>query len=166
MSDSRDAPAKAVITSPLGLLQIEGNESGISQILFKDEHSEITPKSVRSKSLTECIRQLEAYFCDDLQEFSLPLNPSGTVFQQKVWQLLSQIPYGETRSYKTQARQLGNLKAIRAVASANGKNPIPIIIPCHRVIGSDGSLTGYAGGLWRKQWLLKHENSIKQYDLF
>jgi|SRR5699024_2370867 len=166
MSDSLDAPSKAVIRSPLGLLQLEGDSQGVSQILFNDDCGEVTPKSARPNPLLRCIEQLEAYFRGDLQHFSLQLNPSGTVFQQNVWHALSQIPYGETRSYKTQALQLGNLKAIRAVASANGKNPIPIIIPCHRVIGSDGSLTGYAGGLWRKQWLLKHENSLKQYSLF
>ncbi|MCK5677367.1 MAG: methylated-DNA--[protein]-cysteine S-methyltransferase, partial [Flavobacteriaceae bacterium] len=98
--------------------------------------------------------------------FDLKLNPQGTDFQQNVWNELQRIPYGKTTSYLDQSKKMGNVKAIRAIASANGKNPIWIIIPCHRVIGSDGSLTGYAGGLWRKKWLLEHENPTKQTSLF
>jgi methylated-DNA-[protein]-cysteine S-methyltransferase len=94
------------------------------------------------------------------------MNPKGTDFQKKVWQELLKIPYGKTESYQKITNKLGDPKAIRAVANANGKNPLWIVIPCHRVIGSDGSLTGYAGGLWRKKWLLDHENPIKQERLF
>jgi methylated-DNA-[protein]-cysteine S-methyltransferase len=94
------------------------------------------------------------------------LNPKGTEFQQKVWQELAQIPCGKTISYLDLSKKLGDVKAIRAVASANGKNPIWIVVPCHRVIGSDGSLTGYAGGLWPKKWLLEHENLTNQQSLF
>lgn len=94
------------------------------------------------------------------------LNPKGTAFQQKVWQELLNIPYGKTMSYQELSIKLGDVKATRAVANANGKNPLWIVVPCHRVIGSDGSLTGYAGGLWRKKWLLDHENPVKQQSLF
>jgi methylated-DNA-[protein]-cysteine S-methyltransferase len=90
----------------------------------------------------------------------------GTEFQKKVWQELLHIPYGKTCSYLDLSKKIGDVKAIRAVASANGKNPLWIVVPCHRVIGTDGSLTGYAGGLWRKKWLLEHENPIKQESLF
>ena len=102
------------------------------------------------------------------KQFDLPLNPSGTAFQQKVWQQLIQIPFGETITYLHMAKRLGNVKSIRAAASANGKNPLAIIIPCHRVVGADGKLTGYAGGLHRKQWLLEHEAKMagKQSKLF
>ena len=102
----------------------------------------------------------------NFSHFKLKLNPQGTEFQQKVWKELLTIPYNKTRTYLEQTKAIGDVKAIRAVASANGKNPIWILIPCHRVVGSDGSLTGYAGGLWRKKWLLDHENPIKQQSLF
>ena len=111
----------------------------------------------RSSFIDQAKTELEAYFSGNLKSFSLPLITPGTAFQQQVWEGLKTIPYGETRSYKAQSIALGNPKAIRAVASANGMNRLAIIIPCHRVIGSDGSLTGYAGGLARKEWLLEHE---------
>lgn len=107
--------------------------------------------------LQKALQQLEAYFAGKLKEFDLPLQPAGTAFQQNVWDQLVQIPYAATITYLHMAKRLGNVKAIRAAASANGKNPLAIIIPCHRVIGTDGKLTGYAGGLHRKQWLLEHE---------
>lgn len=107
--------------------------------------------------LQKALQQLEAYFAGKLKEFDLPLQPAGTAFQQSVWDQLVQIPYAATITYLHMAKRLGNVKAIRAAASANGKNPLAIIIPCHRVIGTDGKLTGYAGGLHRKQWLLEHE---------
>jgi methylated-DNA-[protein]-cysteine S-methyltransferase len=96
----------------------------------------------------------------------LVVNPKGSIFQIKVWKELLKVPYGKTSNYLAQSRALGDVKAVRAVASANGKNPLLIIIPCHRIIGSDGSLTGYAGGIWRKKWLLAHENPLKQQSLF
>ena len=107
--------------------------------------------------LQTCISQLDDYFSGKRKTFELTLSQGGTPFQQKVWDLLYQIPYGKTISYHQLAMQYGDLKAIRAVASANGKNNLAIIVPCHRVIGSNRSLTGYAGGLWRKKWLLEHE---------
>ena len=106
------------------------------------------------------------YFEGNRTEFQFEMNPKGTDFQKKVWQELLKISYGKTESYQKITNKLGDPKAIRAVANANGKNPLWIVIPCHRVIGSDGSLTGYAGGLWRKKWLLNHENPIKQETLF
>ncbi len=152
------------IETPLGNATITGNNDGIalvSMINTKAEVSEIIPES-----LLECVTQLKSYFAEDLKQFNLKLNPSGTNFQKKVWQQLQQIPFGKTCSYLELSKQLGDPKAIRAVANANGKNPLWIIIPCHRVIGSDGSLTGYAGGLHRKQWLINHESENKQQNLF
>ena len=107
--------------------------------------------------LTEARDQLTAYFAGHLRSFDLPLAPNGTEFQRRVWKVLTTIPYGTTMSYADVARRLRNTTAVRAVGAANGRNPIPIIVPCHRVIGSDGSLTGFGGGLDRKRWLLRHE---------
>jgi len=103
--------------------------------------------------------ELDAYFAGQLKTFTVPLHTPGTAFQQAAWKMLRDIPYGETRSYKQQARTIGNPKAVRAVAAANGQNRVSIVIPCHRVIGSDGSLTGYGGGLDRKKWLLDFEKA-------
>ena len=116
--------------------------------------------------LQAAVKQLQEYFNSQRTDFTFKLNPKGTDFQQKVWNALLDIPFGKTRTYLEQSKFLGDPKAIRAVASANGKNPLWIVVPCHRVIGSDGSLTGYAGGLWRKKWLLEHENPSPQHSLF
>ena len=105
-------------------------------------------------------RELEAYFAHGLRRFTVPLAPMGTPFQHDAWQLLRSIPYGQTVSYGEQARRIGRPRAVRAVAQANGANPITLVVPCHRVIGSDGTLTGYGGGLWRKRWLLAHESAV------
>ena len=110
--------------------------------------------------------QLQEYFEGNRTHFDLKLNPQGTDFQKRVWEELSQILFGKTTSYLQMAKNLGDPKVIRAAASANGKNPIAILIPCHRVIGSDQSLTGYAGGIWRKKWLLEHESPVTQHTLF
>lgn len=154
----------AHLKTPLGIAEIHGNEDGISKIVIT------TGKSVPSEEIheefKEAVLQLEAYFKGELKEFMLKLNPEGTPFQKKVWAALQEIPYGETCSYLELSKKLGDVKAIRAVAAANGKNPLWIVIPCHRVIGSDGSLTGYAGGLWRKKWLLDFENPPLQLQLF
>jgi methylated-DNA-[protein]-cysteine S-methyltransferase len=107
--------------------------------------------------LPETARQLEEYFNGTRREFKLPIRMQGTEFQQRAWRSLLEIPYGETRSYGEQARRIGNPNASRAVGLANGRNPIPIVVPCHRIIGADGSLTGFGGGLERKRWLLAHE---------
>lgn len=154
----------AYYNSPIGTTKIVGNENGIQSISLLDEKIEST-LNVPS-CLQKCITQLDEYFNGDRTEFNLKLNPQGTGFQQKVWKELLTIPFNKTRTYLEQTKAIGDVKAIRAVASANGKNPIAIVIPCHRVIGSDGALTGYAGGLWRKKWLLEHENPVKQQSLF
>ncbi|MBG6063585.1 methylated-DNA-[protein]-cysteine S-methyltransferase [Flavobacterium sp. CG_9.1] len=112
------------------------------------------------------MQQLQEYFDSKRTDFTFLLNPKRTEFQQKVWKSLVNIPFGKTITYLEQSKGLGDVKAIRAVASANGKNPLWIVVPCHRVIGSDGSLTGYAGGIWRKKWLLEHENPTTQQSLF
>jgi methylated-DNA-[protein]-cysteine S-methyltransferase len=150
--------------TPIGTAKIVGNELGILSISVIDDEIE-TSKNI-PECLTDCVQQLEAYFKGTRKEFNLKLNPQGTEFQKKVWNELLNISYGKTRTYLEQTKKIGDVKAIRAVASANGKNPIWIVIPCHRVIGSDGSMTGYAGGIWRKKWLLAHENPVKQQTLF
>jgi methylated-DNA-[protein]-cysteine S-methyltransferase len=151
------------INSPLGITKIIGDENGISEIsvLSEGEISETIPSE-----LQEAISQLQDYFEGKRQDFNFKLNPKGTNFQQKVWTELLNIPFGKTISYLDLAKKLGDPKVIRAAASANGKNPLWIVVPCHRVIGTDGSLTGYAGGLWRKKWLLEHENPTNQQSLF
>jgi len=153
----------AFISSPLGITKIEGDENGICVISVLAE-GELTKEI--PPVLQEAVTQLQDYFEGKRSEFTFKLNPKGTDFQQKVWQELLHIPFGKTMSYLDLSKKLGDIKAIRAVASANGKNPLWIVVPCHRVIGSDGSLTGYAGGLWRKKWLLEHENPLKQQTLF
>ncbi|MDX8552074.1 methylated-DNA--[protein]-cysteine S-methyltransferase [Tenacibaculum sp. 1B UA] len=150
--------------TPIGITKIEGNENGIQSISVIDDDIE-NPTKVPT-CLQECVTQLDEYFAGTRTAFDLKLNPKGTVFQQSVWDELLNIPFGRTRSYLEQTKRLGDVKAIRAVASANGKNPIWIVIPCHRVVGSDGSLTGYAGGVWRKKWLLEYESGAKQQTLF
>lgn len=160
-----DMSAVAYINTPLGTLEIKGDENGLASVLFIDkedqEVSEIIPVE-----LQETVTQLHEYFKGKRMEFNLKLAPQGTDFQKRVWSELLKIPFGKTFSYQYIANQLGDPKVIRAAASANGKNPISIIIPCHRIIGKDGSLTGYAGGLHRKKWLLEHENPSSQKTLF
>ena len=151
------------IQTPLGIAEIIGDENGVSSISVLDEG---TISSIIPSSLQDAVNQLNEYFAGNRTHFDFKLNLKGTEFQQKVWKGLLQIPFGKTRTYLEQSKILGDVKAIRAVASANGKNPLWIVVPCHRVIGSDGSLTGYAGGLWRKKWLLEHENPTAQQSLF
>ena len=154
----------AYYKTPIGTAKIEGDENGISSIIVLDKKIETT--KIIPIYLQDCVKQLDEYFNNKRTNFDLKLNPKGTDFQKKVWNELLNVPYGKSRSYLEQSKILGDVKAIRAVASANGKNPIWIIIPCHRIIGTDGSLTGYAGGIWRKKWLLEHENNLKQQSLF
>jgi methylated-DNA-[protein]-cysteine S-methyltransferase len=153
----------AFIKTPLGIAKIEGDKDGISVISINTEE---TVTSKVPKVLQEAITQINDYFLGNRKDFTFKLNPQGTEFQQKVWQELLKIPFGKTINYLDLAKKLGDPKVIRAAASANGKNPIWIVVPCHRVIGTDGSLTGYAGGLWRKKWLLEHENPTNQQSLF
>ncbi|KGO83233.1 cysteine methyltransferase [Flavobacterium beibuense F44-8] len=157
--------AEAYIESPLGITLIEGDVEGVSKISVLDD-KDIKQSETIPQELQEVARQLQEYFNGTRTDFSFKLNPHGTDFQKKVWNALLEIPFGKTTSYQDLSIKLGDIKAIRAVASANGKNPLWIVVPCHRVIGSDGSLTGYAGGLWRKKWLLEHENPVKQQSLF
>ncbi|ESU29921.1 methylated-DNA--protein-cysteine methyltransferase [Flavobacterium limnosediminis JC2902] len=151
------------INTPLGTAKIKGDENGVSviSILQEGEISKVIPHELK-----DAVKQLQEYFDGKRTQFTFALNPKGTDFQQKVWKALLEIPYGKTTSYMDLSKKLGDVKAIRAVASANGKNPLWIVVPCHRVIDSDGSLTGYAGGLWRKKWLLEHENPSAQQSLF
>lgn len=151
------------IQSPLGITKIEGDENGVAVISVLAEGA--ATKKIPD-TLKEAVNQLQEYFEGKRTEFTFTLNPKGTEFQQKVWQELLNIPFGKTMSYLDLSKKLGDVKAIRAVASANGKNPLWIVVPCHRVIGTDGSLTGYAGGLWRKKWLLEHESPSQQQSLF
>ena len=153
----------AFINTPLGTTKIKGDENGISVISILQE-GEIS-KTIPLELIT-AVKELGEYFEGNRTDFTFLLNPKGTVFQQNVWKELLKIPYGKTISYLELSKKLGDVKAIRAVASANGKNPLWIVVPCHRVIGADGSLTGYAGGLWRKKWLIEHENPVKQQSLF
>lgn len=158
----------AYLNSPIGLLKIEGDEKGLHSVIFIDaSEKNAAENSLEIPSeLKEAVLQLTEYFEEKRKIFSLKLNPRGTDFQKKVWQQLEKIPFGKTVSYKKITNDLGDPKLIRAAASANGRNPISIIIPCHRVIGSDGSLTGYAGGLHRKKWLLEFESPVTQGNLF
>ncbi len=160
----REMTQTAHIKTPLGIVEIMGDADGIQKICFIDEavavNSEISP------ALQSCAMQIEEYFDKKRTAFDFKMNPQGTDFQQKVWADLLNVPFGKTESYLTMSRRYGDEKAIRAIASANGKNPIAIVIPCHRIIGSDGSLTGYAGGLWRKKWLLEFESGTLQTSLF
>src|SRR5690606_4230071 len=152
------------MASPVGTLKLVANETALVAVLWENEN----PKCVRLAELVEQAdhpvlletqKQLTEYFAGKRQQFDLPLDFAGTEFQQKVWQALLSIPFGETRSYRDIAEQIGNVKAVRAVGAANGKNPISIIAPCHRVIGMNGKLVGFAGGLGNKDILLKIEQA-------
>lgn len=149
--------------SPVGVLEIIGTDEAICSILFSDVDTPVNVKNEDTpNTLLDCYEQLDEYFKGKRHEFTFPYIYEGTAFQKDVWNALTTISYGETGSYKDIAVDIGNEKAIRAVGSANGKNKLSIVIPCHRIIGSNGKLTGYAGGLWRKEWLLQHEKSFKK----
>lgn len=150
--------------SPIGWLQIRGSVKGISAVRFLDE--EIVTNDKCPASLLTSLQQLDEYFNNKRKSFNLKFDLNGTDFQKKVWNELLKIPFGKTCSYIDVAIKLGEKMALRAVGNANGKNPVPIIIPCHRVIGSNGKLVGFGGGLWRKKWLLDFENSVVQKSLF
>ena len=154
----------AFIHTPLGIAKLEGNQDGLASITVLDD--ELPLSTIIPEVLEDAVYQLREYFDGQRETFSLTLNPIGTDFQKNVWDALEEIPFGKTVSYLELSKSLGDVKAIRAVAAASGKNPLWIVVPCHRVIGSDGSLTGYAGGLHRKKWLLNHESPAKQQSLF
>ena len=147
-----------IYESPIGKILIRANESAVTYLIFIDGGYEPAP----GNAVTDfCAAELDEYFRGNLREFKTPLSLSGTPFRMKIWGELMKIPYGAAISYKELARRAGNPKASRAVGGANHHNPIWIIVPCHRVIGADGKLTGYGGGLWRKEWLLEHEGAEK-----
>lgn len=157
--------ASYVITmeSPIGTLKLCSDERSLQSVSF--DAAPFPDDSFVPEILGEAKRQLEAYFSGDLRKFNLPLNPEGTEFQHRVWKQIATVGYGCTKSYSEIACELKSAKSVRAVGLANGKNPLPVIIPCHRIIGHDGKLTGYAGGLERKRWLLLHEQKFSGNDL-
>jgi methylated-DNA-[protein]-cysteine S-methyltransferase len=162
MSLIQDPPYRIFYQSPVGWLRIDTTETHLLRVWFCDRReAEDRPGALAQKTR----RQLEEYFDHRRTDFNLPTDPQGSAFQQKVWKALLRIPLGKTISYLELSRWIGDEKAVRAVGHANGQNPIPIIIPCHRVIGSNGSLTGYGGGIWRKKWLLTHEGILRQLEL-
>ena len=159
--------------SPLGRIEISATDEVISSILFEDSAKKQSPKLPATEHLSpeieKCVLQLDDYFSEKGANFDIRFKHSGSAFQQKVWEELRRIPVGKTISYLELSKRIGNVKAIRAVGAANGCNQIGIIVPCHRVIGADGSLVGYAGDLWRKKWLLDHEQKmvgLQQFTLF
>ena len=154
---SAEAMDKAYLDSPIGMLELQADREGLRSVHILAAGDVAKPAGPASGILADAIRQMEAYFQGQLAQFDLPLSPRGTDFQRRVWVTLAGVPAGKTITYLELARRLGDPKCIRAAGTANGKNPIAVIIPCHRVIGSDGSLVGYAGGLPAKQWLLEHE---------
>jgi methylated-DNA-[protein]-cysteine S-methyltransferase len=148
----------AYMESPLGVIRIRAVAGYIESISIRDEEIEVAPTD--DPVLLETIKQLNEYFAGERKDFDLPLKQQGSTFQQTVWDQLITIPYGKTISYGQQSKIMNNPLGIRAIASANGKNSLVIVVPCHRVIGSDGSLTGFACGVWRKKWLLEHEAKV------
>jgi len=150
-----------IISTPLGAMLIVVSDTGVKRIDFVDcdQEVELLKNSVQEKhsSLADVLTQLGEYFDGTRTTFSLPLDLSGTDFQKQAWLALARIPYGQTMTYGEQAAIIGRPRAVRAIGTANSKNPVAIVLPCHRVIGADGSLTGYAGGMHKKQWLLEHE---------
>ncbi len=156
-------PDRAFYKSPVGYLEIIGSKNGISEINFLKFHV----KTGRiPHNLKECITELVEYFAGTRDAFTIKLDVTGSPFQMKVWEEVMKIPYGKTISYLELARRVGDIRALRAVGGGNARNPVPIIIPCHRVIGADGRLMGYGGGLKVKKWLLEHEHAFVQRDLF
>jgi methylated-DNA-[protein]-cysteine S-methyltransferase len=143
--------------SPTGLIEIKGTENAVVSILFTDVDVRVPSNSKAPDTVKKCLKQLDEYFTGKRKAFDFAMQQEGTLFQKKVWNELLNIPYGKTISYMELSRRIGDTKSIRAVGTTNGKNQLSIVVPCHRVIGSDGSLTGYGGGLWRKKWLLEHE---------
>jgi methylated-DNA-[protein]-cysteine S-methyltransferase len=169
MSKPDDTLYYDTLPSPLGTLTLMADAQGrLREICFEHEarpHAD-EPWRRDAARLAPARQQLAEYFAGTRREFDLPLCPQGTAFQQQVWQELRRIPFGATTSYGELARRLGKPKAMRAVGAANGRNPLPVIVPCHRVIGADGSLTGYSGGLWIKRKLLALEGHTPRGDLF
>lgn len=152
--------AHEVLESPIGALLLIADDAGLTEIRMAPFEAPAEALNPAHPILAAARAQLGAYFAGERQTFELPLAPAGSAFQRSVWTALQQVPYGTTIGYGEQARRLGSPTAARAVGAANGRNPLPIVIPCHRVIGAGGALTGYSGGLWRKEWLLRHEGAL------
>jgi len=151
---------KAYYESPIGTIEVLGTDAGVSGLTFvdiKDEGTGRPRRGIPPAPVAEALVQLEGYFRGDRKVFTVKLDLRGTDFQRRVWKELRSVPFGRTTTYKDVARAVGNPAGTRAVGGANHSNPVSIIVPCHRVVGSDGRLTGYGGGLWRKDWLLRHE---------
>lgn len=158
---------KAYFKSPIGLFELRGSSKGLSKIIFlKEPNITEIDFDLIPECLQDCVNQLNEYFSDKRKEFTLTLDFKGSAFQYKVWKKILDIPYGKVVTYSELSAIVRNIDSIRAVASANSKNPIPIIIPCHRVVGVNHKLVGYSGGLWRKEWLLNYESGITQTTLF
>jgi methylated-DNA-[protein]-cysteine S-methyltransferase len=159
--------ATAYLSSPLGPVRLGGTDAGLVSVSFLDEAVPPTAAAAVPDCLREAHRQVQAYFGRELRAFELAYDVSrGTDFQRQVWAALLGVGFGRTASYLDLARQLGNPGAVRAVGAANGQNPLGLVWPCHRIIGANGTLTGYAGGLWRKKWLLAFEQPAAQAELF
>ncbi|MBP1475661.1 methylated-DNA--[protein]-cysteine S-methyltransferase [Frateuria sp. MAH-13] len=157
------------LSTPIGQLRLVADEQGLCEVWFETGRHQREPDPSWEHSppaLAFARKQLEQYFAGTRQVFELPLHPRGTPFQQAVWRALAGIPYGATISYGELARRIGQPRAMRAVGAANGRNPLPIVLPCHRVIGANGSLTGFGGGLPTKRFLLAHESGVARGDLF
>lgn len=155
--------ARRTLDSPIGTLSVLASDAGVVAILFADEEWRRPDDQLVDEDnpvLDRAEQQLSEYFAGQLVSFDLPLDLRGTEFQVAAWQALAEVRFGETTSYQDQARRIGRPKAVRAVGAANGRNPIPIVLPCHRIVGANGSLTGYAGGLDIKRWLLDHERGV------
>lgn len=148
------------VESPLGLIRVQGNKTHIQYLKFEDGSATCAPAKESADWASDCMTQLEKYFSGELQQFNLPIDPQGTEFQKRIWHKLCDVQSGELSSYQQLASAAGNIKAVRAVASANARNPIWLLIPCHRIIGSDKALRGYAGGIERKAKLLQLEKHI------
>jgi len=151
------------LKSPIGQIKITADDNAVNSVLFVFDDTEMKPEN-SNDVIEKCKQQLREYFAGERKEFDVEIHQKGTEFQQKVWAELIKIPYGKTVSYNDIARKVGGRNMMRAVGAANGKNQISIIVPCHRVIGSNGKLTGYAGGMWRKEWLLKHEDKYSDEE--
>ena len=153
--------AKLDYSSPLGIIEIIGTNEHVQSVLFTERKEIIYQMQADTPAvLMECYKQLDEYFQGDRLEFTVPYKLEGTAFQERVWKSLTSVSYGKTATYKDIALLAGNEKAVRAVGSTNGRNPICLLVPCHRIIGANGKMVGYAYGVWRKEWLLAHEKEI------
>lgn len=150
----------AYFNSPIGWLELSASDNALKSIRYSKEPVAEKPLQKTNSIIDQTRKELTEYFSGDRKEFSIPLDPEGTTFQKRIWSLLQKIPYGQTTTYGALANKMGDPNKVRAIGRANGKNPIPIIIPCHRVIGSNNRLVGCGGGIERKRYLLQHEGAV------